>query len=79
METSAKDSINVQIAFERVLTEIYKIATKNAIKDSKPGSSLLSVGDKISGADEENEISINDRKGIHLDSKKPKRNSNGCC
>lgn len=80
METSAKDSINVQIAFERVLNEIYKITAKNAVKEPKSGVTGLDKGKKIDAGDEEDEGPVEPRKGDRLDPKKlNKKRKQGCC
>eukprot|EP00826_Nyctotherus_ovalis_P011610 TRINITY_DN1301_c0_g5_i2.p1 TRINITY_DN1301_c0_g5~~TRINITY_DN1301_c0_g5_i2.p1 ORF type:complete len:230 (+),score=60.44 TRINITY_DN1301_c0_g5_i2:205-894(+) len=46
METSAKDAINVDIAFERIFTEIYKFTTRGDIKTEKK-LETISKGAKI--------------------------------
>ena len=78
METSAQDSTNVQTAFERVLNEIYKIATKNAVKNTNATQTAsIGQGRKIN-SDEAEE----GNKRVHLDAKKTKKLKDGkskCC
>ena len=78
METSAKESINVQTAFDRVLSEIYKIATKNAVKE--PGKSSPTVKKGASLSTGEDEVKEKDKK-IQLSNKKAKSGGKkkGCC
>lgn len=80
METSAKDATNVEIAFERVLNEIYKITAKNAVKEPKATVTELGKGKKLDTNDEEDEGPVKPKKGIRLDPKKVnKKQKQGCC
>lgn len=79
METSAKDATNVEIAFERVLTEIYKITAKNVVKEPKSDLVKLDKGKKLDGKEDEDEAPVR-AKGVRLDEKKTKnKNKSGCC
>ncbi len=85
METSAKDSVNVSVAFERVLNEIYKIATKNAVKETRPNVTTVSKGKKVEEGDAEPAAQPapvtgkKNVKGVKLDAKKTKEKKKGCC
>ncbi len=77
METSAKDSTNVQTAFERVLGEIYKIATKSAVKEVKQNGQTVSKGKKLEeGGDAE---PAEEQKRVKLSRKKVAKKKGGCC
>lgn len=67
METSAKDATNVDVAFERIFTEIYELSAKDTPK-TKSKSRDVSKGYKISYPDDT----------IRLNNAKEKRNKN-CC
>ena len=77
METSAKESTNVQVAFERVLTEIYKIATKNAVQEiASSAVPAVPKGKKV----EEDGGQKKEEKRVRLNAKQTKKKkSGGCC
>ena len=78
METSAKDATNVQVAFERVLNEIYKIATKNAVKEIKANVSAVTRGKKLDQEEAPPAAPVKNDK-VRLSSKKAKETKKGCC
>ena len=78
METSAKEATNVQFAFERVLNEIYKIATKNAVKEIKPSSPTVIKGKKVS-EEVEPEPKVTASHKLDAGKLKKKEGSKKCC
>jgi len=79
METSAKDATNVEVAFERVLDEIYKITARNAVKEPKPMVAELRKGRKLDATDDEDGVAPQSER-VRLDGKKTgKKDKTGCC
>ena len=75
METSAKDSTNVKLAFERVLNEIYKIISKNVIEEPKSIVTALSKGKELN-----DDIEVFTKpKGVHLKKKNRKKEADKRC
>lgn len=77
METSAKESINVQIAFERVLNEIFKIANKGSVKTVSGGVSNVAKGKSLDSTDDNPKPK--DRKIKLEPGNVNKRKEGGCC
>jgi Ras-related protein Rab-11A len=75
METSAKDNTNVSTAFERVLHEIYKIASKNSLKEPEKKQSKMDKGVVMDDEVEEK------RDNVKLKKKntEKKKKKGGCC
>jgi hypothetical protein len=75
METSAKEKTNVQIAFERVLQEIYNITTKNSVKDPTSKTANISKGTSLKEKEPEEK-----RGGMKLTAENTrKKGKKGCC
>jgi Ras-related protein Rab-11A len=47
METSALDASNVELAFQKILTEIYRTVSSNALENNAQGGAGPSAGQKI--------------------------------
>ena len=79
METSAKDSTNVKMAFEKTFFEIYKLLTKNTVKDSKRKVTKIGKGKSLN-ITEDGIDSIQRNDCVKLERKKlnPEQ-KNGCC
>jgi Ras-related protein Rab-11A len=73
MEASAKSAMNVQVAFEKVLEEIYRIGTKNSVQSTRAPSPDCTKTEVNSGTN------ITNNTGKVTLSKKAPKKKKGCC
>ena len=82
METSAKDSTNVKIAFEKTFHEIYRLLSKNVTKEIEGKVYKIEKGISLDTTESENKPNKAKKQERTIKLTKNKANSKkkrGCC
>lgn len=81
MEASAKDSTNVQIAFERVMHEVYEIS--HQMRPQETGNKYINAGGKRVVIDDAISSSSENKSdsgpAVKLSGETAKKTKKGCC